>query len=156
MSPDPFATWWQAAGKAIYGQTFRYSAPLYALDEAFRRELTEHAVRKTQLLARELHRRGQFRSEAGLTRWGIDRARREFRRQLPLVPRMNGWLWRLPADQRRILLLEYQPCGPAEIAYVLGVPLAQAEQQLGAARAALRALIRADGFDPDAWLGIQP
>lgn len=153
MTPSLFWQWWREAGRAAFGQTWVYLGLNVGIEENVRREIATQALRKTQLLAWSKFQRNRSASEAALTRWAIDRARREARRQLPLVREINTWLWLLPQDHRRILLLQYESLEAKEIGFVLGISTAAAQLRLDAARKALEAVIQSDGFEPSAWIG---
>ncbi len=124
------------------------------LSAAAREEIADYAVRKTELLARQRFRQGEFRTQEGLIRWAIERARREALRQLPLHHQISQWLSRLPADQRRDVLLEYEFGSAADVGAFLGISEVDAQRRLDRARRALEAVIREDGQQPYPWLGL--
>jgi hypothetical protein len=152
-SAATFRLWRKEAGDAAFGQTYHgYLASYVGLSERIRLEIAAHVTRKAEVFGWEAYWAGDFDTQGDLVRWAIRTTRREARRHLPLLREINGWLWELPEDQRRILLLDYEWWGEDEISRALGVSAAEARQRLDDAKDALRQLIRRDGFDPLAWM----
>lgn len=147
-----FEECWRLAGPAAYGQTYSYFALLGGLSDAVRRELTWLAVLRTRLLARQQFQEGRFRSAQDLTLWVIPRARQEFRRRLPLVYEVNRWIWAMPEEQRRVLLLDYDFWDVRAIAAALGLSRDDAQASLTAARRALTDQIEQAGLNPAGWM----
>src|SRR5262249_27280806 len=118
-----------------------------------RKEIARRALRKTQLLALGLCRQGAFADKNALMKWVSRRARQEAWRQLPLVREINTWLWQLAPAQRDGVLVAFESCTAAEIAFVLGIPTPDGLPRLNEAKEALRRVIRDDGQSPEDWVG---